>query len=560
MILKKLPPKDGSKFPIGNPSEGDYSKGINEFSPSTHLSDAIKNMDEILAELAPSDAGSLDGQPLEIYNNTTTKYTGYLSHSDTATYKPGEEAGSQVDYIIKDADFVLETPDPTFRINKGDQGTLKIYINDELKDTFDLAGNFNEDERDGNQSYPPKDSPNGYITVVSVGKYNNFKKWQKCVARINISPSDLREGWNKITLVHDLDVDQVSQDFDVFYDVDTGPDPSVSVPTLSIHSLVSSKYLSGVRFLSLNDVVKFSVTGYYLFNNVYLPSPIRYSGLKGVADGEINIFDSSVSGVSNPPKVGETMTVTDKQLMLDQPNQSTKDGKIACTPKDPYGSYTSKTSASQNLLISTYPDGAEGVSDNVREYFSDEYYRLPLSHDFDSKTNDITGQWDSSAALTNGNAQCYLNSSNVHALVYPSINFTSGYSPSQTVDYSGFSGDQKYARCFIAPSNKTSVTLEIGGISGGIGQLGTGDINIEIKLPTQTAWLDAAKPYDSAEGADDDGDGCLNGSIEYSGGKAILHLTFGGKTTGDSNQRMYIRVTLRNANREITSIICSDWT
>lgn len=534
---------------IGIPTDGTYTDGLIDLTPDTKISDATDDINEVLAELAPADASTLDNQDLAIYGGSTQKITGYLSFSQTATYK--EAAGTQVSNIIKDATFTLETPTTTTRINKGDQGTLNVYINNALVDTFDLGASFSELNRATAQVYTPVTSTNGFITIVDVSKYNNFKRWQKCIARVNITPSALVEGYNKIKLTHAVATVQSSKDFEVFYDTDSTT-PALSSYSVSLTPIVSTKYLSGIRFFGLSDSIVIGITGTNIFRNVYLQTnPVSFSGFCGIATGNIPITDGAVSGVSTPPVITDIMTVTGKVLSVTVANQCTTNARLSVTPRDPYGSYTTLQSPSNNVMVSTFSDGINGQSSDTTDYFSDEYYRLPLSFDFSSATAAITGQWDSTAALSSGNAQCFIISDNVHGLKYPQINFSS-YLPAGA-NYSAFTGNQSYARCFVSSMSRTNTQIILGGISGGISQVGSGDINVEVKLPTQTAWLDCAKPYSSADGVAVDGNGCLSGSISY-GGNATINVTFGGKATIDSNMRMYIRVTLRNSNRSVTSI------
>jgi hypothetical protein len=515
-------------------------------------------IDIILSDLAPSDAQSLEGQPLDIQSGLTL-FSGKLSESSTASYKTGDGAGETVDYISRNSSFSLRTPSPSTLMNKGDSGFLRLYINSSLVDSFDLGSAFNEGEREGSQSYPGTaagTSPNGMIIITSVEKYNNFRAYQKVNARIDISSADdLIEGYNSIQLVHDLPEDQSSSVFDIFYDNDAGADPSLGSASLSLGTASSSRYLSGVRYLTLSDTVLLSVTGNRLFSNTHHSSPIRITGLAGLSATSISPADSSVSGVSNPPEKNETMVVSNKVLSLNVANVSSSNSRVTCTPRDVYGSYSNSVSPSQGLLVSTFQDGNSGQSSNSTEYFTDEYYRLPLNSDFDSTNDTITGQWDSQSILTNGNAQCFFASDgSAHALAYPQEDFTTNFVPSQTADYSSFSGDQIYVRAFLPSSNKTSILVTLHGISGGIDQVGSGDFNVEVKLPTQTGWLDGGKPFSSSAGVDNDGDGCLSGSISYSNGNASFTLTFGGKTTGDSGDRAFIRLTLRNSNRTVESI------
>lgn len=517
-----------------------------------------QQIDVILADLAPADAESLDGKALTV-NGSLPMYTGYLS-AGGPSYEAGYGAGSQVSYIVRTASFSLRTPNTSTAINLGDQGALRVKVNGVEQDSFDLAAVFNQDEKNGNQSYPATaagTSTGGMIDIVSVGKYNNFRAYQKVVADVILSAAALSEGYNSIQLVHDLSSDQNSALFKVFWDTDSGANPSASTPTVQIDTLSSSKWLSGVRYLSTNDWISVGVVGSNLFNNVYAATPLSLSNFTGVPTFNVPPADAAVTGLSNPPAKGQTMTVTAKRLQLTTTGVCNWNTRLTCTPSDPYGNYTATTSASQNMLVSTYADGAAGSSDDRNEYFRDEYYRLPLTFDSSSTSATLTGQWNSQTALTSGNAQCYFDSTGTsHALVYPAINFSAAgvYLPAQTANYTGFTGNQQYLRGFIPTSNKTSVALTLGGVTAGIGVLGTGDINVEIKLPTQTGWLDCASPYSSAAGVVSDGLGCLSGSPVVGGGNTTLNLTFGGKTTGDSGGRMYLRITLRNSARTVKSV------
>lgn len=513
-------------------------------------------IEEILNQLAPTNALSLNGLALDISATSTIKYTGLLSQSGTATYKPGNGAGATVSYIVRDATFTLRTPSTTTAVNYGDLGTLDLYVNGAQVDTFNLATVFNEGLRSTAQTYPSTaagTSAGGKIDIVTVDKYNNFNAYQKLVSDFIFAPADFVEGYNTIHVVHNLATDQTSATFEIFYDNDAGADPSINTPTITGLNQTSSKYLSGIRYVSTNDTIQLSVIGSDLFDNVYVASPIAYSSLTGVPNSSITPTDGAVTGLSSPPAKGQTMTVTNKVLTFSSTNVCSNNGRITCTPTDPYGSYTTAQSASQNILVSTY--GTSGQSTAIAENFRDENYRLPLSFDHTSTSLTLTGQWTSSAALVNGNAQQYFTATTTHGLVYPTINFTTGYIPAQSGrNYSTFTGNQQYARGFAPSTNKTSITVTLNGVAAGIGSLGTSDLNVEIKLPTQTGWLDAAVAYDSGAGVATDGLGCLNGSISYTGGNAVMSLTFGGKTTGDSGGRMYMRITFRNSTRSISSI------
>lgn len=510
------------------------------------MGDDQQRQDKFMKKIAPEDAGTLHNQALDIHAASTTKFTGFLSSDALAAYKTGHGAGTQVPYIIKDATFTLATPNVSDSVNAGDMGLLELYINNVLVDQFDLAAAFDSTKEDSNQSYPPANSANGKLTIVSVSVFN--KIWQKLNARINVVESDLLKGYNAIVLVHKdtLEGDQTSQTFDVFYD-DAPTTPSLNAITLAIHENTNPKYLSGVKYLGTGDKVKAGVIGEKLFDNSYVINPIRFSG-NGLPTVDVAPTDTSVSGLSTPPVVGEMMTVTDKILTVAN-GKCDADTRVAGLPRDPFGSYSTITSASQKILLSSL----NSASSKTMEHFNNEEYRLPLNWNSNDKTSAITGNWDSQAALNPGDAQQFISADNEHSLMYPALDFSNGYQPPNTVNYAGRSGNQQYLRAIEGSSAKSSVDIVLNGTTGGIAPVGSGDVNVEIKLPGVGGWWDCAKPFGGSLGAND-GEGCMVGAISYAGGKATINATFGTNSSFNSNNRFYLRITLRNGNRIVKSI------
>lgn len=530
---------------LGTPTDGSHSDGLLSLQSTTKVVDAIDDFNETLKDLAPDAPNLLSGS---LVLTGSTLYQGNLSNDPVSHYKSGQEAGSSASYIIKDGTFALETGNTSLSFNKADQGILEAYLNGSMVDSIDLETLFNETYRDGNQVYPPRTSSNGFITMTFVGKHN-LKQYQRGNAKINIQTSNLIVGHNFLQLKHIIGTEiQSSNVFDIYYDADLGSNPFITTPTITEAQLNSTKYVSGVRYYAGGDTFTLDVTGYNLFNNVYHAQPITFSGFPGIQDSSIAPNDGHATGVSNPPEVNETMTVSGKVLTINQSNQFSANARITCTPRDPYGNYTSMTSDPVNRLVNTFANR----STETVEYFSDEYYRLPNNFNFDSTTNDVISQWDSSIALTTGNALCFF-ANNESALVYPAINFAS-FLPTNVVNYSGFTGPQKYQRCILFNEGKTNCVIKLYGVSSGLNTTGNADLNLEIKLPGQTGWLDCVKNFDSGIGVSNDGDGCLAGSISYNGGVATINATFGGRTTNDSNDRLYIRLTLQNANQSVNKI------
>jgi len=166
----------------------------------------------------------------------------------------------------------------------------------------------------------------------------------------------------------------------------------------------------------------------------------------------------------------------------------------------------------------------------------DETYRWQLTTDMSSipvNYSNPTGDWTSSALLVNGNGQLYDT-----RWTYPSINYTTGYLPVQTANYSGFSGDQRILWAVNIGVAHSSMSIVFTGINyTDISPSGTGNLNLEIVLPSVTGWLDGGKAFGN-------GNGCQVGTSSGN----TLNLTFGTSSSSGSNGVVFIRVTLRNAS------------
>lgn len=508
----------------------DVTAKVTEFAEQVGVD--INGINAFLGKIAPANAEPLTGKVLGIYGGSLLKYTGYMAANPAATFKAGNGAGSQSAHLINDPVFVLETPNTATAINSGETGVLELHKNGALVDSIKLADWFNPALEAGNQTYTPKNSTGGKITVVSVGVYNQI--WQKAVVRVNIAALDLREGYNTLQLKHTgAGAEQASAVFEVFYDSANGT-PTVSNLTLAVHDNTHPKYLSGVRYMGLGDAVKVGLTGAQLFKNCYLLNPLTLAGLHGAASVDVAPTDTAVTGVSTPPNVADTLTVTDKILTLGVANQCSLTPKITATPRNAFKSGTAVQSAALALPVSTL----NTASDGANEYFNLETYRLPNSWAFASnKAGPFTGQWDSTQPLAAGNAKVGVVADNEHGLLF-----------------AGVGGDETFNRAFISPAARGNCQIILDGVAGGVGQIGAGDINVTVQLPTQTAQLDAAKPYNGMQGVGTDGNGCMIGSISYAGGNATINVDFGGRSTVDTSNVCYVRVWLRNGNRTVKNV------
>jgi len=461
---------------------------------------------------APPEAPSMNNKNLIVEG--TTLVSGRISQ-DNINYKPGHPAGTNISYITKDGTFTVKTP---VDANNGDRGLVKIYINQTVVATIDLGINFVQANRDGNQNLNDYDHkgdgdiiingavtlPYGYFELIKVGKYNNFKyhqSWQAQFALVDPSLI-LRQGWNEIYMTHEglASGTQTSNKFDLFYDTDV-TNPTINTPT-AVQNTPIIKWLSGVKFYDTGSTWNINCIAYDAFDNVYHSSnaPVVLQMWPGLASTPIEYFNTKVSGVSSPPIIDEVMNIQN-WILTQTANQMSENARLEAVPRDPYGSYASKITASENIMIFSYAN----QSTPLKEYFRDENYRLP-AEEYDIIPTTITGLWDSQGNLdiynTGNGLQVYMDK-----LVFPKVDF-SNTKPTGNPNYTPLSLElnKVYYRAFKSTVlSRAQGTLRITGVTKQ--NMIDNKVKVWIKLPSQTGWLSLNKDYNYATftGADEDG-------------------------------------------------------
>ncbi len=508
----------------------------------------VAGMKDQLAELLPPDAESLHNKALVMAG--TLKKNGYLSTDAAAAYEASKPAGTLVDYIINDPTFTLATPNTAMAVNQGDKGKFELWVNGTKTDEFDLQSRFQEANRSTAQTGLPANSPNGKITVTSIAKYA-ISLWQKVNAYLTIAAADLRPGYNEITLKHTGTTggDQLATSYKVFYDV-ANSTPTVTELDVELQT-ITPKWLSGVKYAGAGTTILVDAVGNALFDNTYVADPITLSGLHGAPTTTITPTDSAVTGLSNPPAIGQSMQVTNKVLTLNVAGQATLDARVTATPKDPHGTYPASISASKNILVNTFGSDDSGTSIT----FNSESRRLPLS--WDVSVNPVgTANFDSNASIVGTKElEVGITANNENGLMYPSRDYTQ-YLPANTQNLSAETGEKMALFFLTSPESKSNIQLVFNGLSGGLGS----EVITEIRLGNnQTGWLRLDQPYDSGLGVDADGRGCMIGAVLVAGGNTTVNATFGGKNTFAAGMTLFLRFRYPAKNSRVVNRVVSNW-
>jgi len=530
----------GSLEVLGIPADGTYSDGLLSFTPVTQVRNAIDDLNEVLSYLAPSPPAALSGT---LTDNITT-YSGKISVNtlNLIDYSAGDTA-----VVSYNAALTLTAPNST-KFDEADIGTLACYMDDALVESYDLAAAFVEGERAGAQSYPPDESATGYVDVLTAGWYNDFPMWQKGTARLQIGAtygnSDMAGGEHNFTMKHGSDATNETQ---LYYDPESGRPYSVETPTIAENSKVV-RYLSGVQFYTTDATFDVSGSCDRVFEYTYIDSPIRFT-MTGINTLDMAWVDASVDNVHSPiPYWDDVLGFFSKTITINDANEISLDARLTVNPRDPKGSGTTIQTASANRLIDTYGTN----STTVRDYFNDENRRQP-SGSFDTVPAGVTGQWDSTAVLTDGNAQVVSGQ-----VIYPVTNWSSGYLPAQggSTDYSGFVEEQVYFRTmYESGAPHFAGSLKITGIVWA--DLGV-DVDLELRLPTETGWLDMSVAYNAGSFTGAHGDGVMT-SYSQLGDVLTINWTVGSKTTANSGYMYIVRILMKNMNEPITELYEAGW-
>lgn len=562
IIADDLANLDGEHIKLGTPSGGFTSPGITTLTDTTPITEAINTFNNIMSYLAPAQPDSMAGLAIDALTSIPV-FSGKIATltSPPAGYYGPFTAGSSSSVITKTQSFTLTTHSTGF--SDADQGILAVLINGTQVTTFNLGIAFDDAYRadpagqgvtyDGNNgsATPPLEVLDSTTQIYSIAMFNGFPLWQQGV--VHLTNTTLTPGYNSFQVKHTVGaVDRLSQTYQLFYDSGSLAPAFASTPTLTIVGTPSNfNWLSGIKFLTTGESLQVTAAIDNAFDNTYIQTPLAVSFTAAIPSASFSLGDAGVTVTSGNPSAPNTLD----QLMLTKTfaiatlNQQTVNERTTIVHTNTYAATTTAQSASQNLLINTYNSPA---STATTEAFVDENRRLvpnvggAYPADYNSIPGSITGQWTSTAALTNGNAQVY----NVQ-LIYPSTNFSTGYLPTQggSTNYSGFSGDQVYYRAMYSASNPRSTgTLTVGGITLSDLQ-GSPHVKLEMKLPTQTGWLDFSLPFDSGTFTGANGQGCRTSN---SGG--TFGWSVGTFTTASSGFMYILRITLIDGARPISSL------
>ena len=496
--------QDADTLPLGDTTS--VGQGIFPWTPATFVTDALINLNNLLGVLAPAPPGALTGT---LGQGPTTYLAELPTGLPAAWYDGTTGPGGVIQGYHVTSSYVLTSPNPSTSFGcgstfEGDTGMVSEVLNGEVDATRQIT--------DGT-------GMSGALIVNDISTYNEI--WRKANAEILWAPS---AGWVKHKMTYDSNiVHQDTSETELWYDP-VNAAPVITGTEVTENSLTSSRYLSGVRYYYLGDTFDMTSSVAKIAEScLKVGNPVSYEFVGPLV---IKTIDGSTFAHDG------TYVVNDVNQAIGYSNVYSIDARLQVIGQKPSGITVSQLSPSENRLVNTYPTELSVLNDYSP---FDEYYRLPASWNFDATpAGNLYGNWNSSTLLSNGNAMLY----NGKVWAYPNINFSSGYLPVQSADYTSFSGDQGIYWGFNIGNAHSSATIYLPGLTNvntQISAAGTGNLNIQLKLPGVSAWLDCGRSFG-------DGPGCRVGTSSGS----TLNVSFGLLSTTSSSGYVYMWVTVKN--------------
>jgi hypothetical protein len=580
--------KDGSFWP----------DGLFDFTEQTKIADAMDDVNEALKDLAPPAATMLRG---DLYLCEQQFITGKVSIVDhfaphdviLSDITPGDE----INYIVSNPHIKATLPTTGLvvkgkqqqQFGRADQGIMTVVLNGvKFDDGIDLGYTFFEKGRDYSdvfQGYdhtidqiittidgrelsvevnPNKDnyrSSTGILTINTIERYNDFKKWQRGSGTVEF---DVSPGKYNLHVEHDCIISGQHQQSEIITDpFKTNTlllffDPSTIKPTTKVSKFKvasgSTKFVSGVQYYNTDISFSFDFLAKNLFDYTYWDEPISI-----VMDGSkhnLLKWNSSESTLKNStvPVWNDTFglssyTIEYKALntIVNTINVTTKAGK-------PITGWGTETNTNVKVLVDTYP--IFGNSTTLKETFIDEQYRLDINmidvDNISSVSLHSTNTWDSEQQLTSGNAHQFMGN-----LIKARLNMNEY---GVNVDYSSFAAENSvyYRRIFAnnKPNSNGLIKIETNG------KIGL-DFDVNIRFPSITGWLNVTELFDVEifkENFNMDGIGCATSITKTKTGYEF-GWTIGQFSTVTSDFGYLVKITIKSDSCVINELeeIASTW-
>ena len=512
---------------------GTYLDGLYKWDGSEQISKALDDVNVVLSALAPKPAANIgesnigipaDGSDGKLNLPSSYETVGTLSDSSANsvpndglfsanTYNAGSITGihrrlgirtksdlqlPKITDLIADGINYAEGAFKTELNSDGtsDTGVLRLMLNGSEIATYDLSTNSTTDVNGSGFTL-------SNATSASFPNGDTFNSFKHRTGSAVVKAADQRNGWNYLQVIYDYENDSATAYQSQYIDwvVDDGDAIAVSNTSLTVKQMSSDfSYVSGLKYHT-GGTLTYAATIANLYSHTYSTGNVTFNAVSG---------SGYLSSLGNVPVSTPT---SDSSLVVSHDVDFATSGvnllgeqfglRISNIPH-PVRSVSNQGSV---LISNILLHNKSSSSTDTFEDFVNEDKRIKVSSTLDTQQNVIdvlavnpsTSRWDSTQDLTSSeyNSELFVYD---EKLQYPTGNYSSITHPATQPDYSSLTGTREYLRAFKNNSggSKDNFNLQLSG-NGTIidtdSSLTDNQIQVLVKLPGKTAWLDIAKNF-----------------------------------------------------------------
>jgi hypothetical protein len=561
---------------IGTPTDGTYTDGLLPFIPTTTIANAVDDINEVLAGLAPPAAPVLDYIDSSTITGISSLYMGFSAAVPTSSYSPMSGSITSFGDVAFDGQYLTTNGSDGNRIRLGTFATstaITIVLNNDVVSNGSPFLNYpsnsfkaNSDPTAGETytldlngtayTYAVPDSRSVAaqtftgttatitLTQAQTGSYpgtgNSFTTFRHRTGSVSIPAATWRTGSNFARISSSIaggPTTYIDWVFDPAAASGNFPYGFNNFRTSSV-SATGIRWISGVPYYTgFSYNVTGSISNYY--KNTYNKNSKSWTNnSSGFLTTPTAVIPSNPTTVDDLWQINSTHTaVTPNIRLLSQSLSST------LTVTNDF----SKTGNTGNIV--TPPILLDNFTDSAADLFEPfilEGRRVPsASYDNQSAASTAIGTFPSASTLSTSELLVYSSSVRYPTQGLNSGNFTGiTYTTGSAPNYSGATGDRWYFRTFRNTNNADSTfTMTITGTNSTWtafgGALSSNAVKIWIKVPGVTGWRDVYTDTPAgAYNALDDNIGCRTdtpaGSLT-SFGTATFKIDFKNETVPANN-------------------------
>ncbi len=423
-------------------------------------------------------------------------------------------------------------PDNSF--GEADKGTLQLLVAGNVIHSEDLSTFVSGATTNANGS--------GFTLSAAVSVQfesgDPFESRKFRTGTWTVVVADQPNGYNSIQVKHVVVTGTIQTNTLGWLVDDNTTATSYTAENLDTLNMTGSKNLSGVNYHT-GGTAQYDITIQNAQRNTYRTgTPISFS-----ETSLANIANKSLAATAG--NEGQNTAITNESVTIN--TTRILDGSIAVST-NVLRTVQSSPGSLGDSIAGILMDNASSTSTDLLTGFDDENRRISSDENF---ATDLGATWDSTQSLVGADAghndglQVF-NSQ----LIYPVTNFsTITNGPGGNPNYSSAGGTRFFYGFFFNDSGTANFRLTVQGSATLIAEaatLGTNNNNVRISLraPSETGWLDVTLAF--IEGNFNDGDGCFSASLgnDQTIPTTNLGCTIGTKSTANSFDKMYFRLTV----------------